>query len=257
MTLTSAKNPVPLLIAAFLLLSVRLATAEDALHVAPDGNVGLGVNDPKRQLHLSGSNAVFRMDRSLDTAAFLMVRTTADGTPLKTFVVGTNAAGPNDGEFIINDIGQAVSGDGARRMTIRNDGTVIFPGMVQVGDIVNTSSGALKEDIKNIDGSLALIEQLQGVRFNWKESGDPAIGFIAEDVGTVLPEAVRYDEVSGQAIAVSYSAVIPILVEAVKEQQKRLASYEATFAALQVELQELRGQVTKIQDAQTMFASSE
>ena len=79
MTLISAKTPVLFLIAAFFLLSVRLATAEDALHVAPNGNVGLGVNDPARQLHLSGSNAVFRMDRSNDAAAFIFVRTDTDG----------------------------------------------------------------------------------------------------------------------------------------------------------------------------------
>ena len=95
---------------------------DEALYVAPSGNVGLGLNTPLRQLHLRGSNAVFRMDRSEDTAAFLIVRTTPEGVPLKSFVVGTNAYGANDGQFLINDLGTEVAGPGTRRMTITNTG---------------------------------------------------------------------------------------------------------------------------------------
>ena len=93
-------------------------------------NVGIGTPAPARQLHLKGDNAVFRMDRSTDTAAFMLVRTDAGGTPQKTFVVGTNASGANTGEFVINDLGTAVAGPGTRRMTITNNGAVDFTGIV-------------------------------------------------------------------------------------------------------------------------------
>jgi len=81
-------------------------------------NVGIGTPAPARQLHIKGDEAVFRMDRSKNTAAFMLVRIDSSGNPQKTFVVGTNANGSNDGEFVINDLGTAVRGDGVRRMTI-------------------------------------------------------------------------------------------------------------------------------------------
>jgi hypothetical protein len=47
---------------------------------------------------------------------------------LKNFVVGVDASGTNQGEFIINDLGTALGGPGSRRLTIENDGDVIING---------------------------------------------------------------------------------------------------------------------------------
>ena len=104
-----------------------------------NGSLGIGTT-PARQLHLRGPNAVFRMDRSADTAAFMLVRTDVSGNPLKTFVVGTNASGVNTGEFIINDLGTAVGGAGTRRMTITNNGAVEFTGIVTAPQVIEMSS---------------------------------------------------------------------------------------------------------------------
>jgi len=88
------------------------------------GNLGVGTQFPARAVHLQGRNACFRMDRDVNASAFLLTRTAFGdfSTIWKTFVVGTNATGVNNGEFIINDIGTNVSGGGARRLTIDNDG---------------------------------------------------------------------------------------------------------------------------------------
>ena len=88
------------------------------------GFLGVGTDNPLRAVHLRGRNAVFRMDRDANTAAFLLVRTAQNdfGTVLKTYVVGANAAGTDDGAFVINDLGTNVQGAGTRRLTIDNDG---------------------------------------------------------------------------------------------------------------------------------------
>lgn len=99
--------------------------------------VGIGTTAPQRLLHIAGSNAVFRMDRSTDSAAFMLVRTGSGGGVLKNFVIGVNASGVNQGEFIINDLGTAVGGPGQRRLTIDNNGDVIIN-----GDLI-TNAGAL------------------------------------------------------------------------------------------------------------------
>jgi hypothetical protein len=205
------------------------AQAQDAMFLSSDGYVGIGTDTPSRQLHLSGANAAFRMDRSVNTAAFLLTRTTASGTPLKTFVVGTNASGSNNGEFIINDLGTAVTGGGTRRMTIKNNGDAIFTGSVTAEDFFTPSSRQFKDEVEPISDALAVVQQLQGVHFMWKDSRRPAVGLIAEDVAKVLPEVVQTDAESGQPGGVNYSALVSVLVEAVKEQQKEVATLEAAL----------------------------
>jgi hypothetical protein len=243
-----------LIIGFFITITYPVLAQNEALYVAPSGNVGLGMNSPERQLHLVGDNAVFRMDRSLDTAAFLLHRTQWDGTPMKTFVVGANAAGIGNGEFIINDLGSAVSGGGARRMTIHNDGDVTFTGAVYGADFFPTSSIRYKDNITRIEDPLALTQQLEGVRFNWKENGEPALGFIAEDVAAVLPEVIGHDEESGQVLGLNYSAVVPVLVEAIKEQQRQLEIYQARTMAQQAELTLLKKQLGEMHTMKAQLA---
>jgi len=238
------------------ILTASPAAAQDeAIYVAPSGNVGLGLNTPLRQLHLRGSNAVFRMDRSVDTAAFLMVRTTPEGVPLKTFVVGTNAYGANNGQFLINDLGSAVAGAGVRRMTITNTGNVVFSGTVQAANFVTPSSRQLKENIEKIPNSLTLTKQLQGVRFDWKGSGNPALGFIAEDVDSVLPEVVEHDEESGKVLGVNYAAIVPVLVEAIKEQQEQIEYCQTRMLEQHNELLSIREEMGQIGSLQAELVS--
>jgi hypothetical protein len=57
-----------------------------------------------------------------------MVRTDSVDQAMKTFVIGTNASGANNGSFVINDLGTAVTGPGANRLTIANNGTAASAG---------------------------------------------------------------------------------------------------------------------------------
>ena len=191
-------------------------------------NVGIGVSSPQRQLHLKGADAVFRMDRPGDTAAFLLVRTDATGSPLKTFVVGANASGTNNGELVVNDLGTAVTGAGTRRMTIKTNGAVQFTGTVTAAGYYTSSSLALKDNVRTFANALDTISRLRGVRFDWKDSGQPAVGLIAEEVESVVPEVVTRAD-NGAAAGVSYASLVGVLVEAVKEQQRTIEAQQATI----------------------------
>jgi len=201
-------------------------------------NVGIGTTTPARQLHLAGPNAVFRMDRSTDTASFILVRTDATGTtPWKTFVVGTNATGVNQGEFIINDIGAAVGGGGNRRMTIANNGNVTFTGTVSALSFASTSSLALKTNVRTLENAIDMVNRLRGVRFDWKESGKPAVGLIAEEVDQIVPEVVAHE--GGTAKGVNYANLVAVLVEAVKEQQKTISTQQDEILNLKSRLEQV------------------
>jgi hypothetical protein len=182
-------------------------------------NVGIGTAAPVRQLHIVGEQAVFRMDRSVDTAAFMLVRTDVSGNPLKTFVVGTNATGSNTGEFVINDLGTAIGGPGNRRMTISNSGSVNFPGAVTAASFTPVSSIVHKTNVKTYENALETVKKLRGVSFDWKESGKPSVGLIAEEVDKVIPEVVAHNDKG--ATGVNYDSLVGVLVEAVKQQEAR------------------------------------
>lgn len=218
-------------------LFVGSAHATD-LVVQPTG-VGIGTDAPQRMLHLVGANALFRMDRTEDAAAFMIVRTTPAGTPLKSYVIGTMASGSNNGQFVINDLGTAVGGAGVRRMTVENNGNVTFTGTVSAAGFVQPSSMRLKTNIAVIQDPIASLNQIRGVHFNWKTSGAPALGLIAEEVQAVFPEAVAVDPASGQVAGVDYSGLVGVLVEAVKSQQKTIEAQGAAIQALQQQVLQL------------------
>ena len=213
--------------------SLVLGSIKYVNSAAASVNVGIGTSAPVRQLHVVGDQAVFRMDRPVDTAAFMLVRTDGSGNPMKTFVVGTNASASNTGEFVISDLGTEVSGPGSRRMTIANDGSVNFPGAVTGASFTPVSSIVHKTNVKTYENALETVKKLRGVRFDWKDSGKPSVGLIAEEVDKVIPEVVAHND--KDATGVNYDSLVGVLVEAVKEQEGLIKQQEAMH---QVELKE-------------------
>jgi hypothetical protein len=220
--------------------SLVLGSIAGANGATANVNIGIGTPAPVRQLHLKGDNAVFRMDRSMDTAAFMLVRTDAGGTPQKTFVVGTNASGANTGEFVINDLGSAVAGGGTRRMTITNNGAVDFMGFVSAPAFFPMSSIAFKTNVRTYENALETVKRLRGVHFDWKESGKPSVGLIAEEVEGVVPEVVAHGGNGGAATGVNYSGLVGVLVEAVKEQQIAISKQQEAIFQLMAEIDRLK-----------------
>jgi hypothetical protein len=199
--------------------------------VTVNGKLGVGTQAPVRQLHVVGDQAVFRMDRPYDTTAFMLVRTDGSGNPMKTFVVGANASASNTGEFVINDLGAAVSGAGTRRMTISNSGSVNFPGAVTAASFTPTSSAVFKTNIRTYENALDTVKKLRGVSFDWKDSGKPSVGLIAEEVDKVIPEVVAHND--KDASGVNYDSLVGVLVEAVKEQDKIIQAQQRAIQELQ------------------------
>jgi microcompartment protein CcmK/EutM len=184
------------------------------------------------------------MDRTADTAAFMLVRTDGIGNPQKTFVVGANSSGAGVGTFVINDLGTAVSGGGTNRMTINNDGSVTFTGNVYANSFV-PSSIAYKDNVRTYENALDTVNKLRGVRFDWKDSGKPSVGLIAEEVEKVVPEVVAHDE--GNATGVNYASLVGVLVEAVKEQQaQHHAELTEQKKQHQVEMDSLRAEIQQL-----------
>jgi Chaperone of endosialidase len=88
-------------------------------------DVGIGLNNPARQLHVRGDDAIFRLDRWINSPGFIISRMQYGiAAPLKTFHVGVKAWGVDAGRFFIEDLHTAEGGDGDVRLAIDEDGYV-------------------------------------------------------------------------------------------------------------------------------------
>ncbi len=70
------------------------------------------------------------------------------------------------------------------------------------------------------------------------------IGFIAQDVETVLPQVVTTDSDGFKGVA--YSRIVPVLVEGWKAQQATIARLDASVAALEQHVESLQAMLEQL-----------
>lgn len=92
-------------------------------------------------------------------------------------------------------------------------------------DFIISSDARLKQNILRLRDAGAVIDSINGYRFQYRESGVRSIGFIAQEVQQVLPELVHERE--DGYLAVSYAQVVAVLVEEIKDLRGRVAALEA------------------------------
>jgi len=110
------------------------------------------------------------------------------------------------------------------------------------------SDSRLKTNVLPLQSALAKVLKLNGVTFSWKdETGHRPgenIGFIAQDVLEVLPEVVsgggQNEEGNEIYYSVEYATLTPVLVEAIKEQQKIIEKQQEMIEELQREVDILK-----------------
>jgi hypothetical protein len=89
----------------------------------------------------------------------------------------------------------------------------------------------LKENIDSLQDALKKIKQLKGVSYNFKPSAvgpgitKKEIGLIAQDVETVIPEVVNTSDKGIKGVM--YQNLIPLLIEAIKEQDKKISDLQS------------------------------
>ncbi len=109
-------------------------------------------------------------------------------------------------------------------MTLSAD-RVDIVGTVTATDLIETSSRRYKKDIVPVHDPLGTIGKLQGVYYTWDEDhgGRRALGFIAEEVGAVIPEVVHWEEDGVHARGISYGDLTALAIEGIKAQQKQIS----------------------------------
>ncbi len=218
-----------------------------------NGALGVGIENPERPIHLRATNAIFRIDRDRDDPGFAIVRYDQGfQNVFKSFYFYTRARGENDGKFIIADWGQQVSGPSTPRLVIANDGNVgignfLFSDPSQKltvdGNVIATnyfvfSDKRLKQNVEAIPAAMERLNSIQGVSYGFQADKfenrtlpqGQQLGLIAQEVEKVFPELIVEDNEGFKAV--NYNGMIPVLVQALKEQQAEITNLKAELEAL-------------------------
>jgi hypothetical protein len=115
--------------------------------------------------------------------------------------------------FFSSGTGQfTVVSSGSSILNVNQSG-IRITGVATAQDFDALSDIRYKENINTVNSALLKVDQLRGVKFNWKESGQPSYGVIAQELEEVLPELVHGDDPK----TVNYNGIIGVLIEAIKE----------------------------------------
>ena len=113
------------------------------------------------------------------------------------------------------------AGTFSNNLNITSDGTLTTA----------TSDEKYKYNILPISYGLNTILQLKPVNFQWVEGEENDLGFIAQDVADVIPEAVNTNWNSD--LLMRYESLIPILTKAIQEQQALIKALEQRILTLE------------------------
>jgi hypothetical protein len=94
-----------------------------------------------------------------------------------------------------------------------------------------TSDAKYKYNIRPLNYGLETLLQLKPVNFQWIEGEEEDLGFIAQDVAEIIPEAVNTNWNSD--LLFRYESLIPILTKAIQEQQALIKALEQRIINLE------------------------
>ena len=119
-----------------------------------------------------------------------------------------------------------------------NDSATQVGAITSDGSTTNFSASSdyrLKENIEPMQNGLERLNQLNPVKFTWKETGEEAEGFIAHEVDEVFSDCINGEKDGESMQTMDYGRITPLLVKAIQEQQEQIN-------ALQSEIKNLKGE---------------
>lgn len=218
------------------------------------GGVGIGTASPEGPFHVqkgsagsvtanSNSIAVFETSSTNGWLSILGTDNAERGllfTEPSAAVAGAIVFDQGGGG---NDIGFRTGGN-VTNMTLDASGNLTVVGCVDGNNTACASDRRLKRNISTVNDALSLIEDLRGVRYEWRadefperhfESGTQ-YGVIAQEVREVVPEVIRERE--DGYLSVEYNGLIPILIEAIKTQQSLIDEQNERIINLEKKLEQ-------------------
>ena len=131
-----------------------------------------------------------------------------------------------------------VIGNGADTDNKADAFKVMFNGKTTVGDdlevkgsVLVSSDARLKANIVSLGATLAKLLLIDGKSYTMKKDGKQKIGVLAQDIQKVFPELVSTDD--RDMLAVNYQGLVPVLINALKEQDAKMKKQEKRLERLE------------------------
>ncbi len=208
--------------------STSTGNMQESMRLTHIGNLGIGTTTPSAKLQVNQTS------------------TTANGALIQTWASSTSYYSLN------------VRSSSTSMLYVRADGNVGIGtdapsyklhvmGRLKTDGINETSDIRLKKNILTIESPLNKVMEMRGVTYEWiDDTRQPGIqmGMIAQEVEKIIPEVVDEDENGYKSI--QYSVVVSLLVEAVKEQQQSINTYDAKLNELSKKIEELQKEIEKL-----------
>jgi hypothetical protein len=203
------------------------ANAQRGLTLDINGNVGIGTVTPLNKLQVEGSGTAAIHGRHTASNDYGYVGCYGIG------VYGNSYTGKGVYGYS-NSTGTGVQGYSYNGFGIKCEGNGCY-----TGAWTNCSDLRMKKDIAPMSDALSNVLKLRGVYYYWRKDEFPdenffssrQIGVIAQEVEPLYPELVITDSKGYKSV--DYIKLTPILLEAIKEQQKTietLAKANQTFS---------------------------
>jgi len=220
---------------------VKLVTSNNSIEAnggaTINGNVGIKTTSPDTSLHIAGGES-----SGLTYDGYMMVGSkTSYNMTFYPYHIQSRLNGGGAALYLnyyggIVNIATGAGGGNIYLGSSSNASQVVY----SKGAVV-TSDVRFKKDISQLTEGLDSIMALIPVSYKYKaqdESDKFNIGFIAQQVETVLPDLVKMDPETGYYY-VSYEGVIPVAVKAIQEQQVEIEDLKAKNQELEARLERL------------------
>lgn len=107
-----------------------------------------------------------------------------------------------------------------QQMTMFNGDTTVSNDLIVNGDVTISSNARLNANIVSLGATLSKLLNIDGNTYTVKKNGEQKIGVLAQGIREDFPELVRQDKES--ILLANYQGLIPVLINALKEQQKEI-----------------------------------
>jgi hypothetical protein len=251
-----------------------VSTSANQFLIRAGGGVGIGTNAPATDLHVvgtdpasatSGFDGQFRIGGTAEsgdegTGAGLVFEGHDGDIPRVWGFIRGLKDNANVGSVVGRlSFGTRIGGTAVERLRIDGSGNTV-PGADNTYDlgsterrwdniyatntVIQTSDRRQKTDIERLTYGLETVEALKPVSFRWRnQSNDETkLGLIAQDVAETVPEVVVQPENQDGLLGLRYSELIPVLINAMQEQQEIIRRQGSRIDRLESELTALESE---------------
>jgi len=170
---------------------------------------------------------------------FIVGNGSASTSVNNAFVVFKSGHTKVDGNFYPND-------DNANSLGLSsNRWTTVYA----TNNVIQTSDMREKSDISGLIYGLKEILQLHPVLFKWKKYPDQGynLGLIAQEVQPVISEVVDIGSDPDNLMGIKYSALIPVLIKGIQEQQEIIDLQKVKYQELESQIAEINRKLEMLQ----------